>query len=736
MKSRYSQIMLMVVINLFIIVSLACSLGTTALSTDTPISTAMDMPTVVPLPELGEVYPASFATFASASVSLPAAYQGGYELPINLSDVQGIDMVNLSSQQKDLLSQNGFVVARPIPGDDREFFSIYREYNPMDQPFFATTDAVFHVYHLILDKILRDLERQEFIPRLQALTQSLQVVSMEQYQNLKGTSLEEPARRNLAYFSVAAQLLGLSEPIPPEVGELVSAELALIDAHSGPAVSPIWDRSELVDKPMEDYSQYVPRGHYTISEELGLYFKAMMWYGRRTLILKDPFETRRALLLTCAIRQAVTTNGISISQLWSEIYDPTVFIVGKSDDLSFYEYGAISDAVFGENPDLQVFADDARLAQFTEMARQLPPPQINSMWVWVKEDTPQETQGLRVMGQRFTLDAYVFGQFLTPKVGTLEHPRTLSRALDFFAAMGSEEALSILNTMGEAQYENFDAQMNKVRQEIASLEFDSWTQNLYWSWLYAFQPLMEPKDERYPVFMQTQAWTRKDLHTALSSWTELKHDTILYAKQTSYGAGAAGRDEPPHGWVEPNPEVYARLQALAQMTYDGLDARSLLSKLSRGTLENLIDLLVFMQSASERELAGELLADDEYWRIQDFGFTIRRLTLLSLDCEVPDEPDACGDELDDKRSALIADVATGISPEGAPLALEAATGQPTFMYVVLPDEPWRVAVGAVFTYYEFAVPVNERMTDEQWQAQVESGQNPPPPDWVQMFFAQ
>ncbi len=39
------------------------------------------------------------------------------------------------------------------------------------------------------------------------------------------------------------------------------------------------------------------------------------------------------------------------------------------------------------------------------------------------------------------------------------------------------------------------------------------------------------KGGAYPPFMQTQAWTRKDLQTSLGSWTELKHDTILYAKQ-------------------------------------------------------------------------------------------------------------------------------------------------------------------------------------------------------------
>jgi hypothetical protein len=109
------------------------------------------------------------------------------------------------------------------------------------------------------------------------------------------------------------------------------------------------------------------------------------------------------------------------------------------------------------------------------------------------------------MGQRFTLDAYVFGQVIWREVGTLEKPRGLPKALDFMAAMGSEEAYNILKEMGEDQYANYDTQMTKVRTEVAALQTDSWTQNLYWSWLYALQPLLTPKDTRYPAFMRTQA---------------------------------------------------------------------------------------------------------------------------------------------------------------------------------------------------------------------------------------
>jgi hypothetical protein len=653
-------------------------------------------------------------------------------LPVDLANVQLLNEIPLSETQRQLLSQNGFVVLPPKPGEFREFYQVYEQGRYALHPVFVTTDSIYHVYHLLFDKMLRDLERDSFIAILNSLTSTMLNASYQQYGALKGTALEEPARRNVAYFAVAAQLLGLPDPPPAEVSDLVNAELALINATSGPEISPIWDREDLPpDKKLrEDYSQYIPRGHYTRSEELKKYFRTMMWYGRLTFRLQDGFETRRALLMTQALRSATTADGTLAITLWQNIYEPTVFIVGKADDLSFFEYGALIDAVFGPNADPASFADDTKFAAFMEAAKNLPPPQVNSMWVWIWEDTEQATKGFRFMGQRFTLDAYVFGQVIWRKVGTLEKPRGLPKGLDFMAAMGSEEAYSMLKEMGEDQYANYDTQMAKVRNEISGLQIDSWTQNLYWSWLYALQPLIEPKDARYPAFMQTQAWTRKDLHTALGSWTELKHDTILYAKQVMAEMGGGGLEDPPHSYVEPNPEAYARLLALATMTKDGLEQRGLLSDLTRGNLDNLISELTFLIRMSEAELNGAEISDDDYWHMYFWGGVLEQFTLAAADTDAGSGRPI----LEDQKAALIADVATGLAPDSSIVALEEAIGQPTFIYVVLPGQPTRLATGAVFSYYEFPVPVSNRMTDEQWQAMVEAGTNPPAPDWTKSFI--
>jgi len=95
----------------------------------------------------------------------------------------------------------------------------------------------------------------------------------------------------------------------------------------------------------------------------------------------------------------------------------------------------------------------------------------------------------------------------------------------------------------------------------------------------------------------------------------------------------------------------------------------------------------------------------------------------------PADPEMGGHDLSDQKSALVADVATGMGR-----VLEEGVGYPTKIYVVIPNSPYRIAVGAVYTYYEFTVSPEDRMTDEDWQAMLESGNAPDAPDWTSMFI--
>ena len=51
------------------------------------------------------------------------------------------------------------------------------------------------------------------------------------------------------------------------------------------------------------------------------------------------------------------------------------------------------------------------------------------------------------------------------------------------------------------------------------------------------------------------------------SYTELKHDTVLYSKQVMAEMGGGMEEEPDdRGYVEPEPVVYERFASLAEQT--------------------------------------------------------------------------------------------------------------------------------------------------------------------------
>ena len=669
---------------------------------------------------------AEFASYKEVPVDFTPAVEP-YQVEEGLANVTNREMFYLSPEAEKLLVENGFVV---VPDSQREFFMLYEmnRYEPV--PSFITTDSLLHNYHLFFSHLLRVVEKEELAPTLKELTQDMLSEAEKQYEALKGTEWENAAARNMAFFAVAGRLLEPDFPVPEPVREIVAEELKLIESRAGIQESPVMNMGQNRQAPetlQEDYTQYLPRGHYNSSELLQSYFKAMMWYGRLTFRLKSEDETRSALLMTLALNKG--DNG----QKWDAIYQPTTFFVGKSDDLSYLEYRELLAEIYGQGAGLEeIVADQEKWETFKAKAAELRPPVINSIPIYEEEIQPDrtgDTMGFRFMGQRFTLDAAIFQRLVYREVGenSRGERRMLPRALDIPAALGSEEAYSILAEEGETDYRGYRENMGKIREFIAGLGQDTWTQNLYWSWLYTLNPLLTEKGEGYPSFMTNRAWTRKELNTYLGSWTELKHDTILYAKQVYAEMGGGAEDVDDRGYVEPNPHLYARLAALVAMTRDGLAARGLLADRDRESLDRLEELALALKTISEKELSNVPLTDEEYDLIRSYGGQLEHFWLEAMRDEGIDHRSA----IYENPAALVADVAT--DPNGR--VLQEATGHIFSIYAVVPVEgSLRIARGGVYSHYEFTWPLEQRLTDQEWQEILDSGQAPPLAPWTQDFI--
>lgn len=619
-------------------------------------------------------------------------------------DLQGITVPN---EIMDYLEEYGFALI------DEEYEDIYDIYSKENlAPRFITTDLCLHAYHVLYDISLRLLEGTHFNIGFEAMLQTLQSDQIALRSTVSEERVLDALNKNIAYLTVMLYLLDNTTVIPQEVEGHVIAELANIDTGER-ADSVIFGYEE-------DFTQYKVRGHYTRNEILSSYFKAMMYAGRMGFLLQSPSgdiemgvnHTRMAMLLLSSFNTTIQGSD-NVWDYWDRIYQPTAFYVGACDDLTPLEYYNIWQSVGTPTGDL--LASDSVIIDIINEAKSYRKPQINSMFVNEVADYANVTQGFRLMGQRFIPDSYIFQQLVHTNVPS----RLFPIGLDVLSVFGSSRAAYLLQSENST-YPDYSPQILKLRAEFGNLTDYDWTQNLYWLWLYSLFPLLNPASDGYPGFMMSDAWTDKALMTAMGSWAELRHDTILYAKQ-SY-TQELGIIEPSNGYVEPYPEVYARLASLVRLMDSGLEERNLIIEGFSYKLTLIAEKFDRLVKISMKELENEPLNSSDFDFIAHFGEEIGDIASFH-----DPEADPWVSEADD-RMAIIADVHT--DPNSG-LCLEVGVGDPYVIYVVVQDSDGnlRLTQGGTFSYYEFKRTLNDRLTDEEWHEMLDS--SPPAiPEWV------
>lgn len=673
-----------------------------------------------------------------------------YKIASNLSNVANLKQFSkdLKSDHLRMLAKQGFVV---VPADWKQMEFVYElnNYELEHLPSVATVDSVLHAFHIFYDYVLRTLEVSSLYERVSTLALGLLQGAAQQYTEATEAEVRDAALHNYGYALVPVRLLEIPpdqwgvQP-PAEVTALADQELELIKAHEG------MKKSATVAA-LVDFSQFVPRGHYTRSDKLKRYFLAMMWYGlvpqafynKANPPALQPRVARQAVLLS----QLILYHQIGdepLGKVWEDVYEPTAFLVGFADDLTPDDMGTGVAKILGEPLDTKKLVPEQNLIDLAKELLAIRPPGIVMASLTGDPDLPGIPQ-FRLMGQRFVLDSYLLQQMVAPHVGATEDPnhpgtfntRTFPMGLDVMSLLGSQRAYDIADKIyGQTKFKNYAEQTEKLRQEVAAYTDKQWTENVYVGWLHTLKFLLEPKSEGYPTFMRSEAWLDKQLNAALGSWAELRHDTILYAKQSVVAECGGGPEEepppPPKGYVEPEVLTYWRLGLLATQLRDGLVARNLLQDESmQDSFNELISLLKFLQEVSIKELTNQKLTKEEYATIEYYGDKLARLNLFARKGQEGDEITS----MTDKDMAVVADVHTGpIAMEM--YALEEGVGRANELYVIYPVEGrLQIGRGAVFSYHEFTVPVDQRLTDEEWQAKLDSKQPPQPPKWTASFLS-
>ena len=635
-----------------------------------------------------------------------------YAGPATPRSLDGIDMVDAERQVvsdpavRAVLEHNGFVIVPTDTGDPyggRLFWPAYEHLSP--QTMYVTTDVGYHYWHLLFDKILRSLEQDVFLPKLQALVSGMLAGAQAQAQELEGSPVAADAERVLGLMQVEAALVGVPAGT---MSTAATKELALIRQHAQMTTSPLLG-SEV------DYSLFTPRGHYTRTEELTSFFYGMSLLGQTPFVVDPARPTLlRPGVLAARILLPQGTGTTELFRLWKDIEEPTAFLVGSADD---YSPAELATAVTARMPGGLTHPEALDAAAMTDVVQNL----LDARRVMIDPENPS----MRLMGVRFVLDSWILDQLLYPNVGTETDPRIVGSPLDVASAFGSPFASRVQEQTGQNDYARYGSQVAAMRQAVTAVPDAAWGGTVYNAWLWSLEPMWIARGAAFPDTMQTPVWAAKSHQTGFGSYAELRHDTILYVKQAAAEGGGEMPPFTPRNWVEPDPVAFQRLAAVVGLMRGGLAERDLLTEETDGLLADLGELETFFGRVAQDELAGVPISKTDNDRIAGISYELEGLWWRTSDQGGP-----YGGTLDDE-AAIIADI-----QRAQDQVVEIGTGRVDTIYVIVPDDHggFQLAQGAAYSYYEFLQPLADRLTDEAWRAMLDAGQQPDRPAWEAVFL--
>lgn len=469
------------------------------------------------------------------------------------SEAAGMDLIQASAlalgpEELATLDKQGLVISKDetFPSFAYGYKTIYGE----DLPVYVSADSLLEAVHRTFDNLLASTEEAVLVSELRALLKSLR-------QQIPAAGFEAQLAADLdLYLSVAQSALegALVEPTSGAAPSEVSNLFAKLTAHTG------HENVELFGVPRDvDFSQFEPRGHYTNTPGLERYFQAMMWLGRIDFRLIETQGdgsqsfSRRQFDAATALRSLFSSAD---EERWTLIDRVVGAFVGEHDNLTPHTLAGMLEALdVADYSEIQNLSDEAIIAELAEggWGSQRIASRIIIRGTASEESLPLD-RSFSLFGQRYTVDSHTFSNTTFDRVEGRMMPSPLDAA---FAALGNNAALSPLSD--ELENASYVTGLTQMRTLVDAHESDYWSGSIYTTWLSALRNLSGNADAETAGVAQTDGWQRRILNAQLGSWAQLRHDTILYTKQ-SYTSGVSC--EFPDAYVDPYPEFYQGLQAV------------------------------------------------------------------------------------------------------------------------------------------------------------------------------
>jgi hypothetical protein len=651
---------------------------------------------------------------------------------------------NLTIAEKEKLAKNGFVVTERVSYE--KFLDALRDIYHKDLPVMITTDMMLYALHASYDAILKKLEVDQLRPNLFKILGDMRNSYDLLVTKYSGHPEFESSLKDIdLYISIPLALLGkVSAPLNPANNETFNLLLSSVKAEQGFVVMPLF--SEHSRK--LDFSQFKTRGHYnevfdtpTGPDSLAAYFKAMIWLGRMDFLLTPPpaygeepwseEDIWRMNASALLLDDLIDISGVRGNLYMSEkIID---LLVGESDNLTPSELtntrtrsgiSSVSDIL--DTTKYNLFKQE--LNSSPESGQKI----LSDIFIVDPFSTTPDPLpvSFRLMGQRFIIDSYFFSQLVYDRIIFQDEKiwRPLPSPLDASFILGNNDALNLLQD--EINTYHYATQLSSLRKLTDLYDTTFWQQSLYNSWLSCLRELNKKPDwEDMPFFLSSAAWQHEKLNTQLASWAQLRHDNLLYAKQ-SYTGGASCSY--PHSYIEPYPGFYNALSTFAARAgtfFKEINADQSINDYFQ-KMQTTCDTLSMVLN---KQIANELLTENE------INFLKNMYSYDHGGCVMVDNGWFFDLLFDEGKESVVADVHTQPTDKWGNIVgniLHVGTGK-VDLGIFLANGPTpgnepMVFVGPVMSYYETVTNNFYRYNDKEW---INVFPGLARPEWTSIYLA-
>ncbi|OGY52297.1 MAG: hypothetical protein A3J59_02230 [Candidatus Buchananbacteria bacterium RIFCSPHIGHO2_02_FULL_56_16] len=547
------------------------------------------------------------------------------------------------------VADHGFaIIDAPFPGEAANWQDAYAAINGKNLPVFVTSDALAGVYQDTLAIVYKEIEQQKFYPALWNFLHGMFNQVKSRYEarlqrfGIETDAITEANRLELAYLATALQLLrpdpnqvkesfGVSQQsfttqeaetytftVPTYLRDEINREISLIGQRAPSAKSPLFLYQQ-------SYTAYATPAEYQSSEKLKNYYLAITWLREQQFPLFSQADDCPACLLdeqdhlVNFLAGLYLTHDLSSQQerknQWANIYKSMAFFQGLESDLTYLDYQAALETLFGPNYQLNdLFGADSKTTKENVKKIQAALDQFESFSLLSGRQPNDRLANLRLLRGYHLIGDTLFKEL------------TNATALDVFNLLDNPAARTVLEQQHDDRDQRYQQNLNNFKNQLAEFNQNTWHDNAQLSVLSAQRSLTLDKTSGFPPFMRTDAWVKKSLNTSLAVWVNSHRPIVL--ERIPLESRSGFQSYFPYGYVEPQVAFYAQLLSNVNMIREGFIALQILNESDRSLLRltALESVLEQAMAIARKELRNELPSIEEFNFINGFETSVESVT--------------------------------------------------------------------------------------------------------------